>query len=189
MESLEQLLGFRISGSPDTVVEQRRVEILSADFEGIRAVRPATVQEVDLWMALLGHEEGMKQAADAFERARADFVAASQAQTDRRVQLEADKRSLEASNEAYRLQLQKLYEGIKYIVHIEPTDDAVEKALQLINVAHNQPQAAEAAEKRRHEYVNRERFPGDPMNSVLQGELDKAHDRIAGRPVRDNPQA
>lgn len=50
-------------------------------------------------------------------------------------------------------QLQKLYEGIKYIVHIESTDDAVEKALQLINVAHNQPRAAEATEQRRIEHA------------------------------------
>lgn len=83
--------------------------------------RPATAEEASLWFALLSAKGGVLKLMGE------------------KSQDEADLRSLRASNEAYRALLQKLYDGIKHITHVGPTDDAVEAALALIKQNHKQP--------------------------------------------------
>lgn len=115
MKGLEELLGFRISGSANTCLEHRQVELLSEDGESIKAVRPATHQEVDLWMALLGHEEGMREAQAAMSRAM-------QKNHEDWASVKADNQSLTASCEAYRRELDNLraYVEANWVSPVKP---------------------------------------------------------------------
>lgn len=208
MKGLEELLGFRITGNPNSCIDHRRIEILSADGDSVKAVRPATHQEIDLWQALVGTEVGMQQAAGTLREA-----------LDTNAQLLADNRSLKASCDAYREQLQKLHDFLAHKYPIQPTDDCIEYAMdRLVGLEHRKNELRkrileiwqmppgvdvfdfmlerlkdvtgenmEATEKRRADTIKEraERFPGDPMNSMLADELDKVHARIAGKKVQE----
>lgn len=192
MKGLEELLGFRITGSPDSCIDHRRIEILSADGESVKAVRPATHQEIDLWQALVGTEVGMNEAAGTLREA-----------LDTNAQLLADNRSLKASCNAYQEELEKLrvyveanwvspvlpprtvptldmfaeiiqshkaqkqrlLDKAREIWQIEPGTDIIDFVFRQLQ--HLNGEMAVETERRRMEYVN----------------------RVAGRPVRDNPQA
>lgn len=192
MKGLEELLGFRITGSPDSCIDHRRVEILTADGESVKAVRPATHQEIDLWQALVGTEAGMNEAAGTLREA-----------LDTNAQLLADNQSLKQSCNAYQDELEKLrllaeknwvspalpprtvstldmfaeivqshkaqkkrlLDKAREIWQIEPGTDIIDFVFRQLQ--HLNGEMAVKTEQRRQEYTN----------------------RVAGRPVRDNPQA
>lgn len=164
MKGLEELLGFRITGSPDSCIDHRRIELLDSVTGNIKATRPATHQEVDLWNALQDHTFAL-EAANAGAREVADNNA----------QLLVDNRSLKASCNAYQEQLQKLFVFLGRIVPMHETSDAIISAMQLISTAYNVPLEP--------------RYPDDPMNSMLLDQVGIMQSKVAGRPVRDNPQA
>lgn len=192
MKGLEELLGFRITGNPDSCIDHRRIELLDSVTGNIKATRPATHQEVDLWNALQDHTFALEAA-----NAGAKEVA------DNNAHLLADNRSLKASCNAYQDELEKLRVYVEAnwispvlpprtvptldmfaeivqnhnaqkkrlldkaceIWQIEPGTDIIDFVFRQLQ--HLNGEMAVETERRRAEYVN----------------------RVAGRPVRDNPQA
>lgn len=101
MKGLEELLGFRISGNQDSCLDHRRIEILDAVTGNIKATRPATLQEVELWQALLDYERHALEREEVLKVKEAQFRGSQAA-------MEADNLSLRASCNAYRDELEKL---------------------------------------------------------------------------------
>lgn len=207
MKGLEESLGFRVSGPPNG----RKVELLSREGDEVKAVRPATPQEADLWQALLGQEEGMRVAGDSVQRWMHEAT-----------QARADVNSLKSSCEAYRQELEKLrvyaeanyprpgmvteqnttlelFSGIvqshnrqkqrlldkaREIWEIPPGTDIFEFMFRQLQ--HITGELAAETDQRRAEYVSRIR----PANSEAMYEhLAETQGKTAGRPVRDAPQA
>jgi hypothetical protein len=143
---------------------QHREAIADAENNSLKASCNAYREELQRLHDFMGHRYPIRETDDVIE-----FV------MDTIVNLQTGKDNL----------LKKARE----IYEIPPGSDIFE--FMLHQLRHMTGEMAPETEQRRRDTIKEraERFPGDPMNSMLADELDKVQAKIAGRPVRDSPQA
>lgn len=211
MAPIHGILGFRVSGSNNSCLDHRQVELLNPD-DTIKAVRPATQQEAELWDTMLeidGALVEVKSNAKGFKERNAELI--------------ADVQSLTGSNEAYRRELEnlrvyveanwispaippatvptldmfaeivqshnaqkkRLLDKAREIWQIPPGTDIFDFMFRQLQHL-NGEMTTETEERRRATIRERERAAG---SAATEAHLAEMRARSAGTPVRDNPQA
>lgn len=190
MHPVEKVLGFRVN--------QMRDQVETLDKNGVVTnVRPATTHESALWSEVMENYAARQASAQASADLKS-VVAANEAYREQLQKLHdflAHKYPIMPTDDCIEYAMNRLV-GLEHrknelrkkileIWQMPPGVDVFDFMLERLKDVTGENM--EATEKRRADTIKEraERFPGDPMNSMLADELDKVHVRIVGKKVQE----